>query len=384
VPTVPPLSLRGSRALLLDAAVIVVLTAVTLWHVWVAGDVPGPLWLRVILPLPLDLPLLWRRRAPLAALALVAGAVALQALVGSHGAEGLDLSGPVAVGVYSGARYLPLRRALAALGLLAAAIAVNAARDPEIGSAAQMWSDAFWSLAQLGLWLAGRFVRARSERSLLAHRAALLEREASEAAAEERSRIARELHDIVSHNLTVVVTQAAGARALAGSGSMPPESLERIEESGREALGEMRRLLGVLRNGDNEAALAPQPGVAQLPALAEALRRSGLAVELEIAADCRELAPALDLSVYRIVQEALTNVLKHAQTTHASVAVSRADRVLTVQVADDGVGGTPSAGGGHGLAGMRERAAVFGGRFFAGSRGERGFLVQVELPLAGA
>jgi signal transduction histidine kinase len=376
--------IRLNRAALLDAAIVVVLAAVTLWHVWVERDVPGPLWLRVLLPFLLDLPLWWRRRAPLAALALVAGGVLLQGLVGSHATDGFELSGPIAVGLYSGARYLRLRGALAALILLAAAIAVNGARDPGIHTAAQIWADAFWSLAQLALWIVGRFVRARSERRRLAGEAAILEREASAAAVEERSRIARELHDIVSHNLTVVVTQAAGARALADTGRMPPESLERIEESGRQALGEMRRLLGVLRDGDRDAALAPQPGVAQLPALADSLRRSGLEVALELGPDCRELSPALDLSVYRIVQEALTNVLRHAQATRASVSISRTGGILTIQVLDDGAGAATTASGGHGLAGMRERAAVFGGRLLAGSNPEGGFRVHVELPLADA
>ena len=378
------MSLPRGRALLLDSGVVAVLVAVTVWHVWVARDVPGPLWLRVVWPLLLDVPLLWRRRAALAALAFVVGAVVLQGLAAAHAAEGFELSGPLAVGVYSSARYLGLRRALAALLLLAAAIAVNGARDPGIGTAAQIWADAFWSLAQLALWVVGRFVRARSERRLRAGEAAMLEREARAAAVEERARIARELHDIVSHNLTVVVTQAAGARALADSGRMPPESLGRIEESGRRALGEMRRLLGVLRDGDRDAALAPQPGVAQLPALAESLRGSGLEVELAIGPDCRELSPALDLSVYRIVQEALTNVLRHAQTTRASVSVARDGDVLTIQVLDEGVGAAAHASGGHGMVGMRERVAVFGGRFFAGSRTGGGFQVRVELPLSGA
>ena len=162
---------------------------------------------------------------------------------------------------------------------------------------------------------------------------------------------------------------------------MPPESLERIEESGRQALGEMRRLLGVLRDGDRDAALAPQPGVAQLPALAESLRRSGLEVELNVASDCRALSAALDLSVYRIVQEALTNVLRHAQASRASASISRNGGLLTIQVLDDGVGEPATESGGHGLVGMRERAAVFGGRFAAGSNPGGGFRVHVELPL---
>jgi signal transduction histidine kinase len=306
----------------------------------------------------------------------------LQALLGSGAAEGFELVGPVAVALYSTAAYSTRRAALLGLALLLAAGGVHDARSHGIGTAAQLWADAFWWLVQLAIWLAGRFVRGRRERTLLAGRAELLEREVGAAAEQERARIARELHDIVSHNLSVVVTQAAGARALAEHGGTAPESLERIEESGREALVEMRRLLGVLREG-GDTVLAPQPGIAQLPALAETLRATGLEVDLRVGQECRGLPPALDLSIYRIVQEALTNVLKHAAASRATVTLQRTAESLTVEVGDDGEAqANETTRGGQGLVGMRERVSLFGGSLAAGPRPGGGFVVRAQLPLA--
>jgi signal transduction histidine kinase len=364
-----------------DGAIVVVLAASTLWHVWIREDVSGPFWLRLLLPLLLDLPLLWRRRTPLPALAAVCVGVVMQALLGSQAAQGFELVGPVAVALYSTAAYGDGREAVAGLVLLLSAGAVNDVRSPDAGSTAQIWANAFWSLFQIAIWLGGRFARSQRERGVLVARTATLEKTAWEAASEERARIARELHDIVSHNLSVVVTQAAGARALAEHGANAPDSLERIEQSGRSALTEMRRLLGVLRDDGEGAQLEPQPGVAQLSRLVETLRASGLEVELRIDADCADLPPALDLSVYRIVQESLTNVLKHACVDRATVTVSRSVGGVTIEVLDDGAGSTGFTEGGHGLAGMRERVTLFGGRLAAGPLPEGGFRVRAELPV---
>lgn len=204
--------------------------------------------------------------------------------------------------------------------------------------------------------------------------------EAQRAAAEERARIARELHDIVAHHLSVVVLQAAGARA---SGRPAAAALEKIEDSGRQALTEMRRLLGVLRAPREEFRLTPQPGLGELAALAESVRAAGLPVRLVVDGDHAALPSAVGVSAYRIVQEALTNVLKHAGPAHAEVAVGWADGAVMIEVTDDG-SGNPAAGaqaGGHGLAGMRERAAVFGGELVAGPRPSGGFAVRARLPL---
>src|SRR5581483_3986170 len=204
------------------------------------------------------------------------------------------------------------------------------------------------------------------------------EREAELAVAEERARMARELHDIVSHNLSVVVLQAAGARAAGANAT----TLEKIERSGRDALVEMRRLLGVLRDEDGDASLAPQPGIAQLAELVAGVRATGLDVELVVEGHGDELSPALELSVYRIVQEALTNTLKHAHAANAVVRVERDRDAVRVEILDDGrmpVAPTPN---GHGLVGMAERVALFGGELSAGPLAEGGFAVRVTLPVA--
>ena len=253
------------------------------------------------------------------------------------------------------------------------------------GNTGNVWSAAFFATAILAAWLAGVFVRSRREAVAQAARTAAAERQAERAVADERARMARELHNIVSHNLSVVVLQAAGAQA-AGSSDTGP-TLEKIERSGRQALVEMRRLLGVLRQPDEPAAgpeLSPQPGIAELAALVEGVRAAGLPVVLVIDGDPDRLPAAVDISAYRIVQEALTNVLKHAGQASAEVSVRcGADEVL-IEVTDDGGGlqAAGQAGGGHGLTGMRERVALFGGELVAGPQPDGGFAVRARLPLS--
>jgi signal transduction histidine kinase len=234
----------------------------------------------------------------------------------------------------------------------------------------------------LAFWLAGVLVRARRQAASLAARSAALQRQAEQATAAERARIARELHDIIAHHLSVIVLQAAGTRA---SGKPAGAALEKIENSARQALDETSCLLNVLRDPDEEAGLAPQPGTGELDALAAAVRAAGLPVNLVIDGDLAALPAVVDVSVYRIVQEALTNVLKHAGPARAEVTIGYAEDTVTIEVTDNGTGqhGNGSPGGGHGLAGMRERAAVFGGVLAAGSRPGGGFAVRARLPLGG-
>jgi len=284
------------------------------------------------------------------------------------------------MGTYSVAAHGSRRQSLAGLIALIAGYAVFIGEDRNVqsGESGQLWSAAFFGVAALALWLAGVWVRSRRDARKLSERAASLERETASALADERARMARELHDIVSHNLSVVVLQAAGARASGASVS----TLEKIERSGREALVEMRRLLGVLReDGDREAELAPQPGIAQLQSLAETVRAAGLAVELQVEGDYDDLPSALELSVYRIVQEALTNTLKHAGTARAQVRVRRNDGALTLDVVDDGAAPSNPSRAGHGLEGMQERVALFGGELRAGPRQEGGWAVHARLPV---
>jgi signal transduction histidine kinase len=235
--------------------------------------------------------------------------------------------------------------------------------------------------ATLAFWLAGVLVRARRQSASLAERNVELQRQAARAAAAERIRIARELHDIVAHHLSVIVLQAAGARA---SGKSAEAALEKIENSGRQALAETRRLLGVLRDTGEQSGLAPQPGIGELDALAGTVRAAGLPVNLVISGDHAALPATVDVSVYRIVQEALTNVLKHAGPARAEVTIGCAQDAVTIEITDDGTiePGNHAPGGGHGLAGMRERAAMFGGELCAGPRPGGGFAVHARLPLA--
>jgi signal transduction histidine kinase len=216
-------------------------------------------------------------------------------------------------------------------------------------------------------------------------RAELAERErdvaAREAVVEERARIARELHDAIAHNVSMVVMQAgAERRVLDNGGGSTRETLETIEQVGRGALTEMRRMIGMLRSDERDP-LAPQPGLGDLPTLVGQVRDAGLPVELTVEGERLDLPVGVELSAYRIVQEALTNTLKHAGDARATVVVRYRPDSLELEIEDDGNGaGAAIASGGHGLVGMRERVALYGGRFDAGRRLGGGFAVCAVLP----
>ena len=216
-------------------------------------------------------------------------------------------------------------------------------------------------------------------------RARLAERErdvaAREAVVEERARIARELHDVIAHHVSMIVLQAGAERhALDGSQASTRAVLDTIERAGRDALTEMRRLLGMLRDGTSDP-LAPQPGLGDLPKLVAQLRDAGLPVELHVDGERRDVPVGVDLSAYRIVQEALTNALKHAGGARAEVRVRYDEDAVEVEIVDDGGGAAKTGTGGHGLVGMRERVALYGGRFEARRRDEGGYLVRALLPI---
>jgi signal transduction histidine kinase len=213
-------------------------------------------------------------------------------------------------------------------------------------------------------------VRRRDERAAL---------QARDAAADERARIARELHDVVGHSVSVMVVQAGAERRVTDSESSR-ETLEQIEECGRQALGELRRMLGVLRGGEAPAGRAPTPDLEELDALIAGVREAGLSVDVRREGEPVPLAPGLGLTAYRIVQEGLTNALRHAGAARVEVVVRYAPRELGIDVLDDGPGGEVN-GSGHGLAGMRERVALYGGRIEAGPRREGGFGLRARLPL---
>jgi signal transduction histidine kinase len=388
-----------ARPLLADALLACLLAAFSLVALWYANrDCDGACRpggaAAVALVLAQTLPLVWRRRHPLAVSFITGLATAGYGL-----APYPDLAMPVpiggVVGLYSVAAWGGRRAALLAGGI-AAAVLVVVMSLPRTD--ADLVDAAFVSLALAGAWLLGD--RARLQRAWAAElqdRAVRLERErageARRAVASERTRIARELHDVVAHHVSMMVVQAeAGPVAAERDPARAAGAFEAIAATGRQALVEMRRLLGVLRgDGDQAPSRSPQPGLAQVPSLVEQVGRAGLRVELVVEGEQGPLPPGVDLSAYRIVQEALTNVVKHAGAGRARVLIRYGEHDLELQVRDQGSTG---AGGrapgaseagrvGQGLVGMRERVNLFGGELHAGPAAGGGFTVAARLPRDG-
>jgi signal transduction histidine kinase len=277
-----------------------------------------------------------------------------------------------------------LRIGLAAFAVMVAGGAISLATGGEsVGNAVPAL---IWWMAAIGI---GRLLHERQALvDLLGDRAARLERDrdrdVAQAAMEERTRIARELHDVIAHAVSLIVVQASAERRLLGESDAEKrtaETLVTIEDAGREALGELRRLLGVLRAGSGAERLAPQPGLDALPDLIDESRRSGQTISLVVEGDPVRLPPGLDLAAYRIVQEALTNARKHAPAAPATVSLRWHAAELDIEVVDSGNGRVgPGNGTGHGLIGMHERAALYGGSVKARPTGD-GFRVQARLPI---
>ncbi|HZO34036.1 MAG TPA: sensor histidine kinase [Gaiellaceae bacterium] len=331
--------------------------------------------------------LYWRRTFPvLAGAALVATAIA-------EAAAGVSLHtsvGPV-IGVFFASwaigAYETRPRAVLGLTLLVCGMWVAIGIDVLHGTDRYSGTDVPWIgalVATPGVLGIAFGARTRSLQAAEA-KAARLELERREAIAEERARIARELHDVIAHSVSVMTVQAGAAEAmLQRDPALALEPVRAVQETGRQAMVEMKRLVGILREHDDETGLAPQPGLADLDRLVAQVREAGLPVEVAIEGRPRELPLGVDLSAYRVVQEALTNALKYAGTAHASVTVRYGADDLAIEVTDDGRGGTSDNGSGHGLIGMRERVGVFGGTFAAGPRDGGGFSVSARLPLGGA
>jgi signal transduction histidine kinase len=280
------------------------------------------------------------------------------------------------------------RQALIGIGIANAAVLIIVGNDPESARGDYV----FIPLLFTAVWLCALgFGRKLEQAREAEERAARAEREREEqaraAVAEEQARIARELHDVVGHSVSVMTVQASAVRRLL----RPDQEREReallvVEQAGREALAEMRRLVGVLRRPEEAPALAPQPSLQHLDRLIEQAREAGLPVDLRIEGEATELPAGLDLTAYRLVQEGLTNAMKHARATRAEVVVRYGDGAVELLVSDDGRGGTDGDGaaesGGHGLVGMRERVAVYGGELEAGPRPEGGYALRARLPLS--
>jgi signal transduction histidine kinase len=380
-----------ARPLLADALLAVLLAALSLAalaYAWRECDRDcDPGGVAVVLVLATTLPLVWRRRRPLAVGLTTGLATAVYGF-----AHYPDLAMPIAiggvVGMYSVAAWGGRRAALLA-GAVAAVVVVVVMALPRTD--ADVVDAAFVSLSLAGAWVLGD--RARVQRALAAElraRALRLERDRAEdarqAVASERARIARELHDVVAHHVSMMVVQAE-AGPVATEPARAAGAFEAIAATGRQALVEMRRLLGVLRSdGDQVPSLAPQPGLAEVPSLVEQVGRAGLRVELVVEGAQVPLPAGVDLSAYRIVQEALTNAVKHGGPGRARVLVRYGEDDLRLRVVDEGRAGGPATAGGRagvGLVGMRERVHLFGGELHAGPGPDGGFTVDARLPIRG-
>jgi signal transduction histidine kinase len=321
-----------------------------------------------------------RRRAPLVLAAVTLASMLARPLI-PPGGDGTTYGLAALVATYTCAAELEgvALRAGAALSLATAV-------DLMITDGQDFGGVVFYSLLFGAPWVGGRLIRLGRQREGLLE--AQRDEQARAAVADERQRIARELHDVVSHAISVVVLQARGGRkVLDGDPAAARDAFDVIEATSTQALGEMRRLLGLLRT-DDELALAPQPTLARVQDLAGELRASGLPVEVTVVGEPGALPPGVDVSAYRIVQEALTNALKHAGPASARVHVEFEHDAVVVEVMDDGQGGAGTAaraaanGSGHGLVGMRERVAIVGGEVDAGPRPEGGYAVRARLPYA--
>jgi signal transduction histidine kinase len=379
----------GDPGMIVDAGLGIAAAGLTAVAAWgppglLGTTIAGPAWLLVLLPVLMGVALMLRRRTPLLMWIAIWASLTLQDRLTLDPPRGSSLPFVFVLlaAAYSLGAYAGLRRAVVGLVVTAPVMIEISAKGGLLAFSHRAKSTVVLSLLLvLAFSLAGVLVRARRESASLAARSAALQRQAEQATAAERARIARELHDIVAHHLSVIVLQAAGARA---SGKPAGATLEKIENSARQALGETRRLLGVVRDPAGEAGLVPQPGIGELDALAASVRAAGLPVNLVISGDPAPLPATVEVSVYRIVQEALTNVLKHAGPARADVTIGCAQETVTIEVTDDGTGepGRQAPRGGRGLAGMRERAAVFGGELRAGPQQGGGFAVRARLPLA--
>jgi signal transduction histidine kinase len=342
--------------------------------------------LPVVLLAPLwTLPLLLRRRFPIGAPTVALLSIATAVAIDPKGNNNLSFpffSALGAVFVFGGAP--ERRKAYAGYGISVAVLVFVASVLPNKSVGDYIWPLLLFS----AVWAVGFFLASRSQQvAEAAARAEAAERareeEARVAVAEERARIARELHDVVGHSVSVMTVQAAAARRLL----LPEQERERqallvVEQTGREALAEMRRLVGVLRRPEEAPALAPQPSLEHVDKLVTQAREAGLPVELHVEGKPVQLAAGVDLTAYRLVQEGLTNAVKHAKAEHAEVLVRYSDGHVEITVQDDGRGGGDGNGGGHGLVGMRERVSVYGGELQAGPRPECGFALHARLPVS--
>jgi signal transduction histidine kinase len=371
-----------------DAAIVAGLgigLATTVMHQNGSKGPEGPLWFDILAVIAFTTPLLARRRfpfkAPLASfVVLCATSFADNRLV----PDAFTTFLVALAGLYLIGMHRDRTQAVVGLVLVQGMAILVGHNDPTQTGGDYVWLAIVFAVAwTVGFGVGGKFREVDEAKE----RAARAEREREErarlAVSEERARIARELHDVVGHSVSVMTVQASAVRRLLE----PDQERERaallvVEQTGREALAEMRRMVGVLRRPEEAPALAPQPTLEQLERLIENAREAGLPVELRVEGEPVQLSAGVDLTAYRLVQEGLTNALKHARAAKAEVLVRYTDGHVELTVSDDGPGGGDGDKGGHGLVGMRERVSVYGGELEAGPRPEGGYALRARLPVS--
>jgi signal transduction histidine kinase len=347
------------------------------WTGALATHRQGPHWAEAAAFGLAALALVFRRRSPLSCLLAVCGVMVLEfAIFGSPEGNGVMLAPMLAV--YAVASLEERRPALWGLAAVLGLGVLWVVLDPvQVGLTMHLQGGA-WISPWIIAWLLGSLVRSRRQ-YVQAQRREQEER-ALTAVAEERNRIARELHDVIGHSVSVMTVQASAVRRLMREDQKKERAaLETVEATGREALGEMRRMVSVLRSSSGAPDLTPPPTLDQLDRLVENFRRAGLEVDVGTEGHPVPLPPGLDLTAYRLVQEALTNTLRHAQATRAQVRVCYRPGLLALSVRDDGRGAAGAAPG-NGLLGMQERVAVYGGTLVAGNADGGGYELRAELP----
>jgi signal transduction histidine kinase len=386
-----PISRRPSRAAVGDVGLAALFALAGQLDVWVRGTVAGPRWENAVVLSLVSWPLVARRSWPSGVLCVIAVGIAVQALVvPGPPPSGLLYAGPVVVGAYSvGAHSAWSWRALAALFSLAVAFdGVYAAAQGISGTFTQVVGDLVWLVIPTGAWLLGAYVRRRRLAAAASVAALRLERDQERERLamleQERVRMARELHDILAHSVSLMGVQAGAVEEVLGRDvELARPLLQSIQQTARESVGELRRLLGILRAEGVGASLAPQPSLHELEPLVARMREAGLPVQMRTEGAAHSLPPGVELTAYRIVQESLTNALKHARPTRVEVVLRYAPDHIDVAVRNDGVV-TRANGAGHGLLGMRERVLLYGGTLEAVEAPDGEFSVDAAIPLEAA
>ena len=376
-----------------DVLIAVGLVVIGQLVTWLRPGVPsayaGPRLTNAVLSLLLMSAFAWRRRAPLGVVVWAVTVYFLTQAVLLHDMTFLAGGVPLIALTASAGYHASRPRALVAAALAMVGLVIVTLTTPYLRSVEDLaWNTGFLMVP----WLMARGLREREDRAATLSAALVTERATTQAAlrraaAEERARIARDLHDVVAHSVSVMVIQVGAARMQLRAGASAEAPLLEAEDVGRQALEDLRRLLGVLRadesadDGPAAGPQPPQPGLSRIDGILARARRAGLRVDIEVVGQPVPVPAALDLTAYRIVQEALTNTLRHGEATQATVRLTYKPTTLEIDIVDDGTATPGRNGTGHGLAGISERVALFGGAATAGPVVDGGWRVHAELPL---